>query len=56
MDTGGEGIKSSVEIDGDRIGYNIETKTNGTKKRLHRVEIKEKEKETHKSYAYIFCE
>ena len=48
METVGEVIESSVEIDGDRIGYNMETKTNGTKKRLHSVEIKEKEKETHK--------
>ena len=44
MDTGGERIKSSMEIEGDRTGYNVETKGNGTKKYLHNVETKEKGK------------
>ena len=53
METGGEIIESSVEIEGDRTGYNVETKENGTKKYLHSVETKEKGKEMHKSYADI---
>ena len=44
MDKGGEIIDSSVEIEGDRAGYNVETKENGMKKCLHRVETKEKGK------------
>ena len=31
MNAGGEGIKSSMDIEGDRTGYNVETKENGTK-------------------------
>ena len=31
MDTGGEIIKYSVYTEGDRTGYNMETKENGTK-------------------------
>ena len=42
MDKGEEGIKSSVETEGDRTGYNVETNENGTKKRLHTVGTKEK--------------
>ena len=42
MDTGGEVIKSRVETGGYRTGYNVETKKNGTKKRLHSVETKGK--------------
>ena len=44
MDTGGERIKSSVEKEGYRIGYNVETKENVTKTFLHSVETKEQEK------------
>ena len=55
MDTGGEIIESSVETEGYRTGYNVETKENVTKQYLHNVETKEKEKEMHKSYVYIFC-
>ena len=40
MEIGGEGIKSSMEIEGDRTGYNLQTKENGTKKRLYSVETK----------------
>ena len=29
METGGERIESSVETEGDRTGYNVETKENG---------------------------
>ena len=53
METGGERIEYSVETEGDRKGYNMETKENGTKTCLHSVEIKEKGKEMHKSYADI---
>ena len=44
METGGEIIEPGVETEGDRKGYNMATKKNGTKKRLHGVETKEKEK------------
>ena len=44
MDKGGKGIKSIVETEGDRTGYNVETKENDTKERLHTVETKVKEK------------
>ena len=44
MHTGGERIESSVETEGDRAGYNMEKKENGTKKCLHSVETKEKGK------------
>ena len=44
METGGERIEPSVETEEDRKGYNMETKENGTKKRLHGVETKEREK------------
>ena len=40
METEVEGIKSSMEIEGDRTGYNLQTKENGTKKRLYSVETK----------------
>ena len=53
MDTGGEVINSRVDTEGYRTGYNAEAKENGTKKRLHSVETKEKEKEMHKSYVGI---
>ena len=53
MHTGGEGIDSRVDTEGDRKRYNAETKENGTKKRLHSVETEEKEKEMHKSYLNI---
>ena len=56
MERGGEIIKSSVETEGDRTGYNVETKENGTKTCLHSVETKKKGKEMHKSYADIFRE
>ena len=42
-----------METEGDRTGYNVETKENGTKKCLHSVETKEKGKKMHKSYADI---
>ena len=32
METGGKIIKSRVETEGYRTGYNVETKENGTKK------------------------
>ena len=32
METGGEGIKSRVDTKGDRTGYNLKTKQNGTEK------------------------
>ena len=51
METGGEIIESRVETEGDRTGYNVETKENGTKQCLQSVETKEKGKEIHKSYA-----
>ena len=54
MDPGGEIIESSVETEGDRTGCNVETNENGTKQCLHNVETKEKKKEIHKSYVYIF--
>ena len=38
MNTGGERIESRMDIEGDMIGYNVETNKNGTKQRLHRVE------------------
>ena len=44
METGGERIESSVKTEGDRTGYNVETKENGTKKSLNSVETKEKGK------------
>ena len=44
MDKGGKIIESSVETEGDRTGYNVETKENGTKKCLHSVETKGKGK------------
>ena len=44
METGGERIKPSVDTEGDRIGYNVDTKENGTKTFLHIVETKEKGK------------
>ena len=37
------------------IGYNVDSKENGTKKCLHSVETKEKEKVMHKSYTDIVC-
>ena len=42
METGREVIESSVETGRYRTGYNVETKKNGTKKRLHSVETKGK--------------
>ena len=42
-----------MKIEGDRIGYNVETKENGTKQCLHSVEMNEKGKEMHKPYADI---
>ena len=56
METGVERIESSVDTEGDRTGYNVETKEDGTKKCLHIVETNEKRKkgkEMHKSYADI---
>ena len=53
METGNERIESSVETEGDRTGYNVETKENGTKICLQSVETEEKEKEMHNSYADI---
>ena len=46
-------IESGVKTEGDRTGYNVETKENGMKKCLHIVETKEIDivKEMHKSYA-----
>ena len=55
METGGERIKSSVDTEGDRTGYNAETKENGTKICIHSVDTKEKEQEIHKSYTDIVC-
>ena len=43
MDIGGERIESGVETEGDKTGYNVETK-NDTEKCLHSVETKEKGK------------
>ena len=40
MEKGGKIIESSVETEGDRTGYNVETKQNGTKQCLHSVETK----------------
>ena len=31
MEIGGEGIESSMDIEGDRKGYNVKTKENGKK-------------------------
>ena len=53
MEKGRETIESSVEREGDRTGYNVETKVNGTKKCLHCLEMKEEGKEMHKSFADI---
>ena len=53
METGGVIIESNVETEGDRTGYNVETKENGTKTCLHSVETKKKGKEMHKSYEDI---
>ena len=44
METGVERIESSVETEGDKTGYGVETKENGTKKSLHSVDKKEKGK------------
>ena len=44
IETVGEIIEYSVEIEGDRTGYNVETMENSTKKCLHSVETKEKGK------------
>ena len=55
MDTGVEIIESILETEGDRTGYNVETKENGTKKCLHSVETKEKGKKNHKSHEDIVC-
>ena len=48
-----EEIESNMETEGDKAGYNVETKENDTKKCVHSVETKEKGKEMHKSYADI---
>ena len=48
MDTGGVKIESSVETEGDRTGYNMDTKENGAKSFLHSVETNEKGQEMHK--------
>ena len=40
MDTGGERIESSMEKEGDRTGYNKDTKENDTKEFLYNVEKK----------------
>ena len=51
METGLERIQSKVKTKGDRKGYNMDTKENGTKKCLYSVETKEIVKSMHKSYA-----
>ena len=53
MESAGERIKSNMETERYRTGYNVETKENGTKTCLRSVEAKEKGKEMHKSYADI---
>ena len=55
METGEERIKSRVDTEGDRTGYNLETKENGTNICFHSVETKEKGKEIHRLYADIVC-
>ena len=54
MEIGREIIGSSVETEGYRTGYNVETKGNSTKKCLHNMQTKIKGKLMHKSYAEIF--
>ena len=51
METGGEVIKSRVETEGDRKGYNVETKENDTKNVS--TALRPKKRKMHKSYAEI---
>ena len=38
METGGERIESIVDTEGNRTGYNVETKEYGVKNYLHSLE------------------